>query len=125
MDKQLQQLQAALTASGEDFMLLSPLPKDIVHVRFIGAFERRTVVWDMHLYTLARYALEQREMPALPKLSLRGLIHIERSSAQVYRLEVALKVPIIDQPTIKKAILMMRNYRKLQLGLHAWGEEIS
>ncbi len=124
MEKQLAQFQATLAASGEDFMLLSPLPKDIVHARFSGCFEGREVVWDMFLYTLVRYAQELRKLPLAPSLALRGLMYIEPGVDQLYPLKVALNVPLIDVPTLKKTITMMRNYRQLRLGLHTWGAAV-
>jgi hypothetical protein len=113
----LEQLRAALAASGEDFALLSGLPDTIAHVRFIGRFENREVVWDMQLMTLARY---EQEHGRLADEALRGLMHIAPVTDGIYRLEVALDVPLIDAPSVKKTIVMMRNYRQLHLGLRTW-----
>lgn len=113
----LEQVRAALTAEGADFVLLSPLPDSRVHARFIGRFENREVLWDMQLYTLARYRQEQGDVP---DAALRGLMHIAPGSEQAHTLEVALNVPSIDEPTLKKTIVMMRNYKQLHLGLRTW-----
>ena len=119
----LEQLRATLAADGRDFLLLSALPDSAAHARFIGRFEGYEVVWDMRLYTLAAYAQARGALPTAPDVPLRGLMHIEASGAGVYRLEVALDVPVIDEPVLHKTLIMMRNYRQLQLGLRTWGED--
>ena len=114
---ELEQLRAALRARDADYALLSSLPDTLAHARFIGRFENREVVWDMQLYTLPRY---EQERGKAADAALRGLMYIAPSSAHVYHLEVALNVPMIDEPTLKKTIVMMRNYRQLHLGLRTW-----
>jgi len=118
----LEQLRATLAANAEDFVLLSTLPDTAAHAQFIGRFEGRDVVWDMHLYTLQRYWQERDAVPAAADLSLRGFMNIAPGIAQVYRLEVALNVALIDAPTIKKTIMMIRHYRMLRVGQHRWGD---
>ncbi len=115
----LEQLRATLAANAEDFVLLSTLPDTATHAQFIGRFEGRDVVWDMHLYTLQRYWQEQDAVPAAD-LSLRGLMNIAPGE-QVYHLEIALNIPVINVAALKKTIVMMRNYRMLRVGQHRWG----
>ena len=62
-------------------------------------------------------------MPTAPDFSLRGLMIIEPESAEACRLEVALRVPAIDETVVRKAIVMMRNYRQLRIGLRTWGDD--
>jgi len=119
----LEQLRSALATAGADYVLLSPLPDTVGHARFLGGFEGRDVVWDMRIYTLARYLQERGKVPTAPNFTLRGLMIIEPESADTCRLEVALAVPMIDEPAIKKTIVMMRNYRRLRPGLRTWGDE--
>lgn len=120
---QVEQLRAALATHGGDYVLLSPLPDTLAHAQFIGRFQGREVVWNMLLYTLARREQERGRVPTAPGFALRGLMIIEPESEQAYRLEVALKLPLIDEPAIKKTMVMMRNYRQLRLGLRTWGDE--
>jgi hypothetical protein len=120
---EVEQLRAELAVHGGDYVLLSSLPDTLAHARFIGRFQGRDVVWDMHLYTLARHEQERGRVPTAPDFSLRGLMLIEPESEHGYRLEVALNVPVIDEPAIRKTIVMMRNYRQLRLGLSTWGDE--
>ena len=118
----LEQLRMTLLDSGVDYLLLSPLPASTAQVQFIGRFKGLEVVWDMQLSTLECY--EQERGLLQTNLQLRGLLQITPSAAQIYALEVALRVAIIDVPTIRKTIHMLRNYRKLRLGLHTWGDAI-
>jgi hypothetical protein len=119
---ELDSLRAELAAHGGDYVLLSVLPDTHAHVRFIGRFEQREVVWDMDLYALARHEQQRGRVPTAPDFRLRGLMIIEPLSKHVYHLEVALDLPVIDEPAIKKTIVMMRNYRRLHLGLRTWGD---
>lgn len=119
----LEQLRAVLAASDSDYVLLSPLPDTAARAQFIGPFQGREVLWDMQLYTLGRHEQERGRVPTAPNFSLRGLMIIEPDTADVYRLEVALNVPVIDETVVRKTIVMMRNYRALRLGLRTWGDE--
>jgi hypothetical protein len=119
----LEQLRAALAASDGDYVVLSALPDTKAHAQFIGTFQGREVLWDMHLYTLARHEQERGGVPTAPDFSLRGLMIIEPDTPDAYRLEVALNVPVIDETVVRKTIVMMRNYRALGLGLRTWGDE--
>lgn len=119
----LEQLRTALAASNSDYVLLSRVPDSVVHAQFIGRFEGREVLWDMQLYTLARHEQERGRVPTAPDFSLRGLMIIEPESAEACRLEVALRVPAIDETVVRKAIVMMRNYRQLRIGLRTWGDD--
>lgn len=117
------QLRAALAAHGGDYVLLTPLPDTLAHARFIGRFQGREVVWNMRLYTLARHEQERGRVPTAPGFALRGLMIIEPETDDTCRLEVALNVALIDEPVIRKTIIMMRNYRQLRVGLRTWGDE--
>ncbi len=115
------ELDALLAASGEDCLLLSPLPAPVAEVRFVGSLAGRRVLWRMRLCTLDRFVEERgpaRDWPASP----RGAMYLEPESAQAWRAHVGLAVSVIDQPVVRKAMVMMRNYRALRPGLRVWGE---
>ncbi len=117
---ELEQLRSALAERGADYALLSPLPDTLAHARFIGRFEMREVVWDMQLFTLARY---EQARGKVAEAALHGLMQITPISEHVYHLEVALNVPLLDEPVLRKTIVMMRNYKQLRLGLRTWGNQ--
>ena len=83
------------------------------------------MVWNTRLYTLERYAQEPGAARGEIKLGQRGLMRIAPGTEHMFQLEVALNVSLIDEPTIKKTIIMMRNYRKLSLGLRTWSDAVS
>jgi hypothetical protein len=120
---ELERLRSTLATMASDYVLLSPLPDTKARTRFIGRFEGRDVIWDMMLYTLARHEQERGKVPTASNFSLRGLMIVAPESEETYRLEVALNLPLIDEPAVKKTIVMMRNYRQLRLGLRTWGDE--
>lgn len=118
---ELEQLRSALAQRDADYALLSPLPDTLAHARFIGRFEGGEVLWDMRLFTLARY---EQERGKVTEAALRGLMQIAPVSEHVYQLEVALNVPLIDESVLRKTIVMMRNYRQLHLGLRTWENQL-
>lgn len=118
---ELEQVRSALAQRGADYALLSPLPDTQAHAHFIGRFEGREVLWDMQLFTLARY---EQARGKISEAVLHGLMRIAPVSEHVYQLEVALNVPLLDEPVLKKTIVMMRNYKQLRLGLRTWGNQL-
>jgi len=120
----VEQLRTVLMEKAADYLLLSSLPSSCAHVKFIGRFEDQEVLWDMHLYTLERYAQASDSAKMQISPDSRGLMQIATEETQVFQLSVALRVPVIDAPTIQKTILMMRNYRKLAIGVHIWGDAL-
>ena len=120
----LDRLQVELASRGSEYLLLSPLPDSVADVRFIGRFDGRDVVWEMRLYTLDRYAIERGNAPAAPDVRPRGLMVIEPLAGQTMRVEVALRLPEIGEPAVRKTIVMLRNYRRLRPGLRTWGDAV-
>lgn len=88
-------------------------------MRFRGRFQDREVVWDATFTTLRRY-LERSAAP-----SARPFIEINRAADGALRLEVGLDLPEFDRPAIAKTVIMIRNYKRLRLGRHEWGELVS
>lgn len=101
------------------FECLSTLPDSWARVRFTGRFQGRDVRWDMQLHALRSPSRERGTDGAR-----RAFIDIAPGEGDVLQLEVGLDVPVIDLPTIRKAVLMIRNYRRLRVGRHEWGEPV-
>lgn len=93
-------------------------PAHEISVRFLGRFEGQAVVWDMRLHTLALWQRPQLRPESEPA---RHFMQIHRDADGTLRIEVALNVAEIDHPTIRKTIVMIRNYKLLSLGRHEWG----
>jgi len=101
----------------EGFTCLSALPGETARVRFTGPFEGRAICWEMRLQTLAHWLAAAPE-PAPPG---RGVIEVGEERDGRRELLVALDVGRIDLPTVRKAVVMIRNYRGLRPGRHIWG----
>ena len=104
---------ARLAESGSDYLCATALPNDTVQVRFIGQFQQRAVVWDATICTLSHcYPDTPSAMP---------FMEITVGDEGLCQIKVGLNLPHIDEPTIKKTIIMVRNYKRLKPGRHEWG----
>jgi hypothetical protein len=117
----LADLEARLAAGGPDYLVLGPLPAAAVEVCFAGPFQGQRVLWRMRLATLAAFEEEEGFLPRPPERP-RGAMRIAAQEQGVWRASVGLAVGQIDEPTVRKAIVMMRNYRALRPGLRVWGD---
>lgn len=96
--------------------LLSPPGGAQLRLRFDGPFEGRKVTWDTHLLTLA--AWRQRH----PHSDLQqNFIEVGEEGPQGIALTVVLDVPRIDLPTVRKTMMMVRQYKCLRRGRHRYG----
>ncbi len=70
------------------------------------------VTWEMQLATLRYYREAAHDISGF----LCPFIEIADSGGQVYPLRVGLDLDIIDEPAIRKTIIMIRNYKRLAIG---------
>lgn len=105
-------LRDELARLQRDFICLAPLPAARVLVRLLGPFQGQIVAWEMQLGTLADFRQSGGEQAAFPC----PFIEIAAGNEGVHPLTVALDLPIIDEPVIRKTIIMVRNYRRLKIG---------
>lgn len=96
--------------------LLEPAGGASLRLRFNGPFEGRQVTWDATFITLASW-----QAKFAPNRPLRNFIDIGEETAHGVRLTVGLDVPYIDIPTVRKAMLMVRQYKRLARGRHEFG----
>jgi len=104
-----------------DYELLTPLPSLCAQVRFSGPYQGEMIVWNLRLYTVDHYfqnrpALSEDDGPETPS----QFMFIEEG-AGANDIMVAVDVSCIDEPTLKKVLIMIRNYKRLRPGWHAWG----
>jgi len=100
----------------DGFELLSPLNGQQVRVRFGGHFEGAPVIWEATLVSL--------QVIARPGDSLRRFIEIGPAEGGHRPVTVGLDVAVIDRPTILKAQVMLRQYKRLREGRHEYGPRI-
>ena len=120
---QITTIRAQLQSKDEDFICHHPLPDTSVSVFFLGFFQGRTVLWDMTLATLEYFRLTAfADIGANETASfLRPFIEINEGIEGVYAVKIGLDLVTIDETVIKKAIIMMRNYKRLTVGKIIFG----
>ena len=87
-----------------------------LRLRFNGPFESKLVRWNATLFTPAAWARARGE--GEPR---RNIIEIGDEEEHGITLNICLKVKSIDRPTIRKAVMMVRQYKQLQHGRHEYG----
>ncbi|HHH44707.1 MAG TPA: hypothetical protein ENK49_11265 [Gammaproteobacteria bacterium] len=110
---------AYLKTTEQCFLLCGETGEQQVHVRFTGPWQGREVVWDCHFVTLDH---ELGKMLPASLMEPHNFIEIGEPSARGMPLRVCLDLPRIDLPAIRKMIVMIRNYRNLRPGRHAFGK---
>lgn len=103
-----------LENSRRDFVCHSALPAQQVLVSFIGPFLHKRVRWEMTLVTLEYF----RQQSASPSSCPCPFIEIFAGRNGVHALQVGLELPAIDEPAIRKTLIMIRNYKRLTIGRH-------
>ncbi|MCG6887592.1 MAG: hypothetical protein LJE74_10310 [Proteobacteria bacterium] len=101
------------------YQALTRLGGEQAHIRFQGKFQNQTVIWDTQILTLAavyRQLLKNREINATQSVTLSQFMEIKPAEPGEYSLRIGLDVPCIDEPTVFKTIIMINNYKQLQLG---------
>lgn len=113
-----QTFEQQLSNRGQKYELLSPLGEGSCHIRFTGPFLNELIIWDAYLQSLSYYVseLDQRATP------VRQFIHIGEDTEQGRIIRIGLNVPAIDEPVILKSLIMVRQYKRLKLGRHEYGE---
>ena len=106
-----------------EYSHLEPPRDDRVHIRFTGPFEGRQVTWDTCITTLEhefRTRHHSRQTHGNPQL--RQYIDVGPADGDIRPLRIGLNVERLDEPVIRKAIIMIRQYRLLHEGYHEYGE---
>jgi hypothetical protein len=78
-----------------------------VQLRFTGPFEGRTVTWDAVFRTVGE------NQPNAIEIGIEG--------PHGFPLTVTLALPRFDLPAIRKAVIMIRQYKRLHYGRHEFG----
>lgn len=89
---------------------------------FAGRFEDGEVIWQCQLHTLASLAQCSRQSNQRQFIEIQPTPVAELQSKPVLQIKVGLNVPKIDAAVIEKTTIMIRNYKRLQVGRHEFGE---
>jgi hypothetical protein len=90
----------------EPYELLSATT-DEARLRFIGPFEGAQVVWEARVRRVG--AGESRH------------IAVGARNADAVALEIGLDVAAVDEPTLRKTVVMVRQWKRLRAGRHEFG----
>lgn len=96
--------------AGAEFRADTELGGASARLRFIGRFQGEDVVWDAELIALSARPGNAAQFLDIGAPAPRGI-----------PIRVGLGVPCIDRPTVMKAIIMVRNYKRLHPGWHEFG----
>jgi hypothetical protein len=115
------EFQRYLDSNNDGFLLLDHDEfQATAHVRFIGDYRGQMVIWDCCLMALNA----KHETPDITKL-LRSetcdFIEIDDADGQVIPLRIGLNIPRVDIPTMRKMMVMIRQYKRLGPGRHEFG----
>ena len=102
-----------------EYQLIDRAGADHARVSFRGAWQAPEVEWLVDLITLARY---RQQHPAFtPAYGERtALMSIPSLEATPRTATVALPLARIGDADILKAVIMLRNYRRLREGVSQW-----
>ena len=105
-----------------DYLQVEPLAAGQAHIRFTGVFQGKEVIWDAVIITLADHYRERysAEYQHGGDFSLPQFIEVGAVVDGMRKLKVGLNVPCIDEATLRKTIIMIRNYKRLHPGLHEY-----
>lgn len=110
-----------------EYELIGALAPTRAHLRFNGRFGDREVVWDAILVTLAETCRERMAAAGLPAgtvLEVRPYIEIPAApeGSAPCPIRIGLAVETLDRPTLLKTVIMIRQYKRLAVGRHEFGE---
>jgi hypothetical protein len=107
----------------KDFVCQTPLPATSASISFLGPFQGQVILWNMTLATLAHYQANENQPISATEAGTykRPFIAIKGETEGVFQIEVGLDLPLIDEPVIRKTIIMIRNYKRLAIGRIEFG----
>lgn len=113
-----------LSVLNVNFAQLSPFNQDYQHIRFIGPFAGQDIVWDAHIYSLS-YFVYSLNKPLPGCGNVRAFLDVGKENELGRKIEIGLHLPYLDVPSLKKTIIMVRQYKLLALGRYEFGEIIN
>lgn len=87
------------------------------HIEFTGDFKGEAVTWDTDFFTLEGFRAEEN----IKDTNLKQFIDITTIRTGVMKLTVVLKINEVNNPSIQKMMIMIKQYKKLSLGRHVYG----
>lgn len=114
MKNSVHTLRHYLEKTARPYRSCGRLARARAHIQFIGMFEGRDVVWDAKIYALR----SSRAVAARP------FIDIAARGSRLIRIKIGLAVERLDVATLLKAMIMVRQYKRLRRGRFEFGAPI-
>lgn len=89
---------------------------------FDGSFNGKPVRWRCHLETLACAASKSRRRLLRQFIEISPQLTTDTGEVLELPVHVGLNVPEIDASVIEKTRIMIRNYKRLKVGRHEYGD---
>jgi hypothetical protein len=120
---QVETFRLKLQKQNIDFVCNSQLPDTSAAVSFLGSFQGQSVLWNMTLATLLHFRATRGSNISVTESGLFNCPFIEIADGKegVFQIQVGLDLAQIDEPVINKSIIMIRNYKRLAIGLTEFG----
>ena len=120
IEKAVSDLQNLLVRQDLDYLLVDQVSDKHVSVKFLGQFKQQTVVWDAVIRTLSDYYEAELKGLTDHSVELKQFIDIEKKDT-CYKIMLVLNLNKIDRAAIQKSIIMVRQYKRLDIGRHEYG----
>ena len=111
--------------SSVDINTVSGINTGKAQFQFDGRYHNNPVTWQCTLQTLDQYYQElvnSNKVKRDATIALKRFIHISGTDSPTPSINIVLDVEIIDEPTVRKSVIMVHNYKKLHEGIHEYGE---
>ena len=121
IEKAVSDLQSLLEKQAIDYLFVDRVSDKHASVKFLGKFKQQTVVWDAIIRTLTDYYETELKYLSDHSVELKQFIDIEKKDTG-YKIMLVLNLDKIDRAAIQKSIMMVRQYKRLDIGRHEYGE---
>ena len=99
------------------YTVIKQTDSQLAHIKFEGPFHGETVTWDTYFYTLDGYIAQLDSADTIHK----QFIEIEPIDTKNLKLTIALKIDEINEPNIEKMMIMVKQYKNLDIGRYEYG----
>ena len=96
--------------SNDNYELVEPASANRARIRFRGRFQGQDITWDATVIALDAYTHRHT--------SSAQFIEIGQPRGTRVPITIGLRIAIIDEPTLIKTVVMVRNYKRLHEGRH-------
>ncbi|MDH5182622.1 MAG: hypothetical protein OEX12_01910 [Gammaproteobacteria bacterium] len=107
-----------------DYHLIQPIQAQLARFSFHGIFQDRPIQWQAELLTLSHYyelGLNEGLYAPNQTVSLQQFIEISLPDIEPLPIRIVHAIPEVNQASMLKTIIMVRNYKRLHRGRHTYG----